>query len=72
MSTSFLGLFGAGLLTFLSPCVLPLIPILLASLLVGDSTARQRLLSASWFVGGFTLVFVLMGLSIPSLTGVLG
>ncbi|HOI10984.1 MAG TPA: cytochrome c biogenesis protein CcdA, partial [Myxococcota bacterium] len=32
MEFSFLGIFGAGLLTFLSPCVLPLIPVYLGIL----------------------------------------
>lgn len=62
--------FGAGLLTFLSPCVLPLIPVYLSFisgesvLAAGDShKSRTRLLVRTLlFVGGFTLVFVLLAL----------
>lgn len=69
---------GAGLLSFLSPCVLPLIPVYLSYLagvaagdqgisavFSGEAPHRQvRLLQhAFFFILGFTLVFVLMGLS---------
>jgi len=62
--------FGAGLLTFLSPCVLPLIPVYL-SFISGESVMtavenrgyRYRLLARTLlFVGGFTFVFVLLAL----------
>ena len=39
MSFSFPALFVAGLLTFLSPCVLPLVPIYLATLAGTSATA---------------------------------
>jgi len=71
MTLSFFGLFGAGLLTFLSPCVLPLIPILLAGLMIGQPASR-RVLNALWFVSGFTIVFVLMGLSVSSFGKIVG
>jgi cytochrome c-type biogenesis protein len=65
--------FLAGLVSFVSPCVLPLIPAYL-SFLTGSSleelkagqSAAQRtrvLLHALAFVGGFTIVFMLIGLS---------
>ncbi len=59
--------FVAGLLTFLSPCVLPVVPIYL-SILAGEGTpgnsSRWRVLAATaTFVLGFSLVFVLLGLS---------
>ncbi|OFZ19298.1 MAG: hypothetical protein A2X94_03985 [Bdellovibrionales bacterium GWB1_55_8] len=73
MSFSFLGIFGAGLLTFLSPCVLPLAPILITSLLLSEkSTPWSRLRSTAWFVTGFTIVFVIMGMSLPLLADALG
>jgi cytochrome c-type biogenesis protein len=52
----------AGLVSFLSPCVLPLVPAYIAYLggRAGDSLARTRLaVSAGAFVGGLTVVFVL-------------
>lgn len=66
--------FSAGLLSFLSPCVLPLIPGYL-SYLAGsnlgahrDSKDKRMLLYKSiFFVMGFTLIFLLMGASITTL-----
>ena len=58
--------FGAGMLSFLSPCVLPLVPGYL-SLMSGLSAAeleteRAQVLRATLlFVAGFTVVFVALG-----------
>src|SRR5207249_11494335 len=72
MSLTSLGLlaaFGAGILSFLSPCVLPLVPGYL-SYLAGtsleeaqsQSSARRRVsLHALCFVLGFALLFTLLG-----------
>jgi cytochrome c-type biogenesis protein len=68
MSIDLLSLFGAGLLTFLTPCVLPLIPIYLAALMGGDikSLGKQRrgqlMGRAGLFSIGFIGVFTLLGL----------
>jgi cytochrome c-type biogenesis protein len=58
--------FTAGLVSFLSPCVLPLLPVYLSFVSgVGVdelSVSRRRLLGvALLFVAGFTVVFVLLG-----------
>ena len=59
--------FGAGLLSFLSPCVLPLVPIYLGSLagpevFMADRKMRMPVfLHSLSFVLGFTVVFVIMG-----------
>ncbi|MEE8390912.1 MAG: cytochrome c biogenesis protein CcdA, partial [Anaerolineae bacterium] len=59
-------IFAAGLLSFLSPCVLPMVPIYLSYLsgssLSGDtSPSRWRVFShALFFVAGFSLVFVIL------------
>ena len=59
--------FVAGVASFSSPCVLPLIPIYLAHLAgvsVGETGARARssvLANALAFIAGFSLVFVLLG-----------
>jgi cytochrome c-type biogenesis protein len=58
--------FMAGLLSFLSPCVLPLIPSYVGFItgMTVEQAERRRwnaLLHGLWFVGGFTLVFVLLG-----------
>lgn len=63
---SAVAVFTAGVLTFLSPCVLPLIPIYLSLFSDGEVTSnkRFRVLGASLlFSLGFTIVFSLMGLS---------
>ncbi len=62
--------FAAGLLSFLSPCVLPLVPAYLSfvsgaaveDLAAGRARARA-LAQAGWFVLGFSVVFVLLGAS---------
>jgi len=61
--------FGAGVLSFLSPCVLPLVPIYLANLggAVSLSTEARRLvifLHAISFVAGFSIVFIGIGASL--------
>jgi len=62
--------FAAGIISFLSPCVLPLVPGYLSylsgvgsdRLRAGDAgTRRQVFLNACGFVLGFSLVFVLLG-----------
>lgn len=65
--------FVAGLLSFFSPCVLPLVPVYIAYLsgaaVVDGGAARLRTLThAAAFVCGFTLVFVALG----SLVGLAG
>ncbi len=65
---SLLVAFGAGLLSFLSPCVLPLVPVYLASLYGAEifepKAKRFRLpvfLHSLSFVIGFSVVFTLFG-----------
>lgn len=64
--------FLAGILSFLSPCVLPLVPTYLAY--VGGSAGARRaivLRNAGFFVLGFSLVFIAMGASASALGSVL-
>ena len=74
-----LAAFFAGLLSFVSPCVLPLIPVYLGyltgSTLTGDEPPPRRLVftHALLFVAGFTLVFVVVfGAPVGFLGGALG
>jgi len=60
--------FGAGLLSFLSPCVLPLVPVYLASLygpeIFDTKVSRSRFplfLHSLSFVIGFSAVFTILG-----------
>lgn len=63
----FFAALGAGVASFLSPCVLPLVPVFLASLagpevLSGGAYRRSKLfLSSLSFVAGFGLIFSLAG-----------
>jgi cytochrome c-type biogenesis protein len=74
VNVSFAGAFIAGLLSFLSPCVLPLIPsyvTYITGLSFSDIKAehpshkvrQQTIIHSLLFVGGFTTVFVLLGAS---------
>ena len=69
--TSLFVAFGAGLLSFLSPCVLPLVPVYLASLCgpeIFEPEADRRRLPIFFhslsFVLGFSLVFIILGASV--------
>jgi len=68
-----LGIFGAGVATFFTPCVLPLIPIYLSALVGADISEikgvirGQLLLRSLAFSLGFIIVFSLLGLGAASL-----
>jgi cytochrome c-type biogenesis protein len=71
--------FIAGLFSFISPCVLPLVPVYLGylcgSTITGDTPPPRRLVfsHALMFVSGFTFIFVvLFGVPAGSLSGLLG
>lgn len=74
MSLSWLAIFGAGLLTFASPCVLPLMPIYLSTI-AGSALDRARpgrtLGVATAFSSGFALVFIALGALASSLGALL-
>ena len=64
--------FAAGVLSFLSPCVLPLVPSyigFLTGMSLTELGARRRvaLVHAVLFVAGFSLIFVLLGASATAL-----
>ena len=66
----------AGLLSFLSPCVLPLIPSYVGFItgLTAEETTRRRhlvLTHAAFFVAGFALIFVALGASASLVGGLL-
>ena len=79
---SFAAAFAAGLISFLSPCVLPLMPAylsLISGVTVEELTEgegergirRRVLLGCAGFVGGFSTVFVLLGASATAVGRVL-
>jgi len=57
----FLVLFLEGIITFISPCLLPLLPMYLSYFAAGEADKRRTLTNALGFVCGFTLVFVALG-----------
>lgn len=58
---SLLAAFAAGVVSFLSPCVLPIVPAYLA-VLTGDGVGGRRFVANTvCFFAGFTVVFILMG-----------
>jgi cytochrome c-type biogenesis protein len=79
---TFIGAFIAGLLSFLSPCVLPLIPsyiTYITGLSFNDLQAehpshqvrRQIIIHSLLFIAGFTCVFILLGASATYVGGFL-
>ena len=73
---SMLGAFVAGLLSFLSPCVLPLVPAYLSFIsgvsvdalrndesINHDAVRKRAMVQSLWFVLGFSLVFIALGAS---------
>jgi cytochrome c-type biogenesis protein len=75
--------FGAGIASFLSPCVLPLVPSYLTFVTgmsldelattdagnTGNAARRRTMMHATLFVLGFTLVFVSLGAAATALGG---
>jgi cytochrome c-type biogenesis protein len=61
-----------GVLTFISPCLLPMLPIYIAYLTGqtdkdSDKQKTSLLLQAIFFVLGFTIVFILMGIFVTTI-----
>ncbi|MFQ5534482.1 MAG: cytochrome c biogenesis CcdA family protein [Sphingomonadales bacterium] len=80
---TFLAALGGGAISFLSPCVLPLVPAYLCFITgrtldelteqreIGRAATIEALVSAMAFVLGFTTVFVALGASASAISGVL-
>ena len=60
---------AAGLVSFLSPCVLPLVPGYLSTVIgvtpadLKDAGPRRVLIPSLLFIGSFSLIFILLGMS---------
>jgi cytochrome c-type biogenesis protein len=69
-SITFLTALVAGILSFLSPCILPMVPVYLANIagvsaLTPDLAERKRIvLHTISFIVGFSLVFIALGASL--------
>lgn len=68
--------FGAGVLSFLSPCVLPLVPAFLVNIAgeaALDGTARRRtVMHAAAFIAGFSTVFTVLWIGLALAGGLAG
>lgn len=69
---SVLAALAAGALSFLSPCVLPLVPAYLVFLGAEDGRRHRALPAALAFVLGFSSLFVVLGASATSLSRLVG
>ena len=61
--------FGAGIAAFISPCVLPLVPIYIANIggvvsLSAEAKRRTVFIHTISFVIGFSIIYILMGASV--------
>lgn len=73
IEVTFAGAFFAGLLSFLSPCVLPLVPAYLSYISgvsvnelrqhEGGNMRRHAVAQSLWFIAGFSLIFIALGAS---------
>ena len=79
VDTTVLAAFAVGFVSFISPCVLPLVPgylsavsgVSLTEISDGDRRMRRILLPALVFCAAFTVVFVALGMTATSLGSVL-
>ena len=53
--------FLEGIITFISPCLLPMLPIYISYFVNGENNRRKTFQNALGFVLGFTLVFITLG-----------
>ncbi|MDR2686267.1 MAG: cytochrome c biogenesis protein CcdA [Oscillospiraceae bacterium] len=69
----YLVLFLEGMLTFVSPCLLPMLPVYVTFFAAGrtNEDKKRALVNALGFVLGFTLVFVALGALAGALGGLL-
>ena len=53
--------FFEGILTFISPCLLPMLPVYLSYFAGGEQNSKKTLKNALGFILGFTVLFTAMG-----------
>ncbi len=63
--------FLEGIITFISPCILPMIPVYITYFANGEENKKKSVINALGFVLGFTIVFVSLGAFAGFLGGLL-
>ena len=53
--------FLEGVVSFVSPCMLPLLPVYVAYFAADEATGRQKFVRALAFVCGFSVIFIVLG-----------
>ena len=53
--------FLEGFISFISPCLLPMLPVYISYFMAGETGKKRVLINAVGFVLGFTLVFIALG-----------
>ncbi|MGN1148401.1 MAG: cytochrome c biogenesis CcdA family protein [Lachnospiraceae bacterium] len=53
--------FLEGIITFVSPCLLPMLPVYISYFANGENDRKRTLANALAFVAGFTVVFLVLG-----------
>lgn len=67
----YLLLFLEGIITFISPCLLPMLPVYISFFAAGETDKRRTIINAVGFVLGFTLVFITLGAFAGTVGGLL-
>jgi len=65
----YLLLFLEGVITFISPCLLPVLPIYISYFSAGEANKNSALVNSFSFVLGFTIIFVALGAFAGTLGG---
>lgn len=63
--------FLEGIITFISPCILPMLPLYISYFANGENDKKKTLVNALGFVLGFTMIFVLLGAFAGGIGGLL-
>lgn len=63
--------FLEGIITFISPCILPMLPVYISYFANGENNRKKSVINALGFVLGFTIVFVCLGAFAGGIGGVL-
>lgn len=63
-SISIIGVFIAGLLSFFSPCIIPILPVYLSMFIEQNTSKKTAIIKSLLFVAGISFSFISLGFSI--------